>query len=105
MYPQTARPVSDSYNRQLSAKRAETVKRYLQNGGVKTPITARGRGKEEPVVQCNDRNRQALIDCLAPNRRVELDFTRASPQTSNVPQSQGIQSQHPLQDKQSQQEQ
>jgi outer membrane protein OmpA-like peptidoglycan-associated protein len=101
----TDRLGSDSYNRKLSAKRAETVKRYLQNGGVKTPITASGRGKEEPVVQCNDRNRQALIDCLAPNRRVELDFTRASPRASDVPRSQGIQSQHPLLDKQSQQEQ
>lgn len=66
----------DSYNSQLSAKRAETVKRYLQNGGVTLPIAARGRGKDNPVVQCNDRNRQALIECLGPNRRVELEFAR-----------------------------
>lgn len=74
----TDRLGSDSYNRQLSAKRAETVKRYLQSGGVTVPMIARGRGKEEAVVQCNDRNRPALIDCLAPNRRVELDFTRSN---------------------------
>jgi OOP family OmpA-OmpF porin len=74
----TDRLGSESYNRQLSAKRAETVKRYLQNGGVKTPMMARGRGKDEPVVECNNRNQQALIDCLAPNRRVELDFARSS---------------------------
>ena len=74
----TDRLGSESYNRQLSAKRAETVKRYLQNGGVKTPMTARGRGKEGPVVECNNRNQQALIDCLAPNRRVELDFARGN---------------------------
>lgn len=78
----TDRLGSDSYNRQLSAKRAETVRRYLQSGGVKTPITSRGHGKEDPVVQCNDRNRQALIDCLAPNRRVELDFSRSTEQIS-----------------------
>ena len=98
----TDRLGSDSYNRQLSAKRAETVKRYLQNGGIKTPITARGRGKEDPLVQCNDRNRQALIDCLAPNRRVELDFARASAQTLIAPQGQRMQSQYQLQDQQSQ---
>ncbi|RDJ97301.1 OmpA family protein [Paraburkholderia lacunae] len=86
----TDRLGSDSYNRQLSANRAETVKRYLESGGVTTPMMARGRGKEEPVVQCHDRNRQALIDCLAPNRRVELDFTRsnAQPQAMNSRQMQ-----------------
>lgn len=74
----TDRLGSDSHNRQLSAKRAETVKRYLQNGGVQLPMTARGLGKDDPVVQCSNRNHQALIDCLAPNRRVELDFARDS---------------------------
>ncbi|CAE6739416.1 OmpA family protein [Paraburkholderia domus] len=90
----TDRLGSDSYNRQLSAKRAETVKRYLQSGGVNTPMSARGRGKEEPVVQCSNRGQQALIDCLAPNRRVELDFARSSnAQATAVPQVQQIQQQ------------
>ncbi|CAD6552651.1 OmpA family protein [Paraburkholderia metrosideri] len=84
----TDRLGSDSYNRQLSAQRAETVKRYLQSGGVDLPIMTRGRGKEAPVVECNDRNQQALIDCLAPNRRVELDFARSGAQTSAAPQIQ-----------------
>ena len=26
-----------------------------------------------PVVQCNDKDRQALIDCLEPNRRVKVE--------------------------------
>jgi OmpA-OmpF porin, OOP family len=78
----TDRLGNDRYNRQLSAQRAETVKRYLQNGGVDLPITTRGRGKEAPLVQCDDRNQQDLIDCLAPNRRVELDFVRNGAQTS-----------------------
>ncbi|QQC66735.1 OmpA family protein [Paraburkholderia ginsengisoli] len=98
----TDRLGSDSYNRQLSAKRAETVKRYLQSGGVKTPITARGRGKEDPVVQCSNRNRQALIDCLAPNRRVELDFARSNGQAAGAPQGQRAQSQRLLQGPQDQ---
>jgi outer membrane protein OmpA-like peptidoglycan-associated protein len=99
----TDRLGSDSYNRQLSAKRAETVKRYLQSGGVTTPISARGRGKEDPVVQCNERNREALIACLGPNRRVELDFVHASaasPRTSALPQYQRMQNQPDLQDQQ-----
>lgn len=99
----TDRLGSDSYNRQLSARRAETVKRYLQNGGVKAPITARGRGKEDPVVQCNDRNREALIDCLAPNRRVELDFARGIGKMPVASQGPRMQSQRLLQDQQDQQ--
>ncbi|MFM0341048.1 OmpA family protein [Paraburkholderia fungorum] len=91
----TDRLGSDSYNRQLSAKRADTVKRYLQNGGVRVPMTARGLGKDDPVVQCNNRNQQALIDCLAPNRRVELDFMRSNAQARAMPHAQQMQQQDP----------
>jgi outer membrane protein OmpA-like peptidoglycan-associated protein len=28
---------------------------------------------KQPVVQCDQKNRKALIDCLAPNRRVEVE--------------------------------
>ncbi|WP_281664017.1 OmpA family protein [Paraburkholderia fungorum] len=84
----TDRLGSDSYNRQLSTKRAETVKRYLQSGGVNMPMTAVGRGKEDPVVQCNNRGHQALVDCLAPNRRVELGFTRSGKQAPAAVQQQ-----------------
>jgi len=34
-----------------------------------------GRGPADPVVQCNDKQRARLIECLAPNRRVELKGT------------------------------
>ncbi|CAE6747246.1 OmpA family protein [Paraburkholderia haematera] len=102
----TDRLGSDSYNRQLSAKRADTVKRYLQNGGVRTPMTAHGRGKDDPVVQCDNRNQQALIDCLAPNRRVELDFARSSAPMSAVHETSRLQPQRPFQqNQQDQQEQ
>jgi OOP family OmpA-OmpF porin len=87
----TDRLGSDSYNRQLSTKRAETVKRYLQSGGVQVPMSAKGLGKDDPVVQCNNRNHQALIDCLEPNRRVELDFMRSGSH-SQQPQMQQMQS-------------
>lgn len=75
----TDRLGSDSYNRQLSRKRAETVRRYLQNGGVNIPTQAYGKGKDNPVVQCSNRDRKSLIECLEPNRRVELEFTRRNP--------------------------
>lgn len=72
----TDRLGSDAYNQRLSALRAQTVKHYLAAGGIDAPISAQGMGSANPLVQCDDRNRQQLIHCLAPNRRVELSFTR-----------------------------
>jgi OOP family OmpA-OmpF porin len=57
----------------LSNKRAATVRNYLVQAGVPADrITAVGRGSVEPVVECETEKGQALIDCLAPNRRVEV---------------------------------
>lgn len=87
----TDRLGSDAYNRALSTKRARTVQQYLQAGGVTVPMTAHGLGKDDPVADCHDRNHQTLIACLAPNRRVELDFMRSSsgtrPATQVMPDS------------------
>ena len=67
----TDRLGSDAYNQVLSQRRAETVAKYLTDKGVPDEqVGAEGRGKAEPVVQCADRARSKLIDCLAPNRRV-----------------------------------
>lgn len=69
----TDRLGSESYNQTLSQARAETVAAYLTERGIKADsITATGLGENNPVVQCNNGNRQALIACLAPNRRVEI---------------------------------
>jgi len=61
-------------NVQLSNKRAAAVRDYLVQAGVPSEkITAVGRGSVEPVVECDAGERgQAQIDCLAPNRRVEV---------------------------------
>jgi outer membrane protein OmpA-like peptidoglycan-associated protein len=76
----TDRLGSGVHNARLSAMRAETVKRYLATGGVESPISARGMGAANPLAQCEESNRQLLIRCLAPDRRVELSITRgASP--------------------------
>ncbi|QSX74701.1 OmpA family protein [Lysobacter arenosi] len=65
---------SAGYNLDLSRRRAESVKAYLVAKGVPgEAIDTEGRGSSDPVVQCNDRNRRALIDCLKPNRRVRVE--------------------------------
>lgn len=62
-------------NDRLSRERAATVVSYLVRTGVPSNVvTSDGRGSREPVVQCSQSNRAALIACLAPNRRVELEI-------------------------------
>lgn len=75
----TDRIGSSAYNRQLSQERAEAVARVLAENGVPSQvIQARGYGDTQPRVQCHESNRQALIDCLAPNRRVDIDVQAKS---------------------------
>ena len=70
----TDRLGSDTYNSALSQRRAESVKQYLVEKGVHPDrVQAVGKGESEPVIICTERKRSALIDCLAPNRRVEVE--------------------------------
>ena len=70
----TDRLGSDKYNQKLSLRRAETVKGYLTGKGINAArITAEGKGEANPVVQCKKTKRAALIACLEPNRRVEVE--------------------------------
>jgi OmpA-OmpF porin, OOP family len=70
----TDRLGSDAYNRGLSQRRADAVKKYLVSKGVvSNRLNAVGKGETTPVVQCNEKDRKALISCLAPNRRVEVE--------------------------------
>jgi OmpA-OmpF porin, OOP family len=66
---------SPQYNQQLSEKRAEAVRAYLVSKGVDASgIETLGFGKTLPVKSCPDqKDRNALIECLAPNRRVVVD--------------------------------
>lgn len=69
----TDRLGNKDYNQKLSESRASTVKAYLQQRGVQIPIKAEGRGLTEQIVACEGVTpRKALIDCLQPNRRVEV---------------------------------
>ena len=67
---------STQYNQQLSEKRAEAVRAYLVSKGVDaSKVETFGFGKTTPVKSCPDqKNRNSLIECLAPNRRVEVEI-------------------------------
>lgn len=64
----------DMYNMNLSLLRAQTVRSYLINRGVDaSTLMATGAGESQPIKQCdNSLNRADLINCLQPNRRVEV---------------------------------
>lgn len=69
-----------TYNQRLSERRAESVRAYLVSKGLDgSKIVARGLGETRPVKDCPTiKNRKALIACLAPNRRVEIEIRGVS---------------------------
>ena len=72
----TDRIGSQAYNQKLSERRADAVRNYLVSKGVaKDKIETLGMGKTQPVpgVTCTMTAMKALIECLAPNRRVEVE--------------------------------
>ena len=75
----TDRIGSVQYNQKLSERRADAVKAYLVRQGAdaaKIQTTGYGKmyvGSMVPVVQCSQKERKALIACLAPNRRAEIE--------------------------------
>lgn len=74
----TDRLGSDAYNYQLGAKRAETVRSYLNQRGIPDRIiNYSSMGENQPVTNgCQSvKNRQALQQCLQPDRRVTVEIT------------------------------
>ena len=70
----TDRLGSGTYNQKLSERRALAVKTYLTSKGIDAGrLKAQGKGKADPVVVCTDKRLPALIKCLEPNRRVEVE--------------------------------
>lgn len=73
----TDRLGTNQYNLQLSQARANTVKDYLVARGINAPlVTATGKGKSKTASgQCPaDMTRSKLIECLQPDRRVDLEI-------------------------------
>lgn len=72
----TDRIGSEQYNMKLSKQRAEVVSRYLVSKGVDSHhIRAEAKGESEPIIECKGIRGKKLIECLAPNRRVDIDAT------------------------------
>ncbi|HNM65416.1 MAG TPA: OmpA family protein, partial [Accumulibacter sp.] len=74
----TDRIGSDSYNQALSERRAAAVKSYLVGKGIEANrVYTEGKGKKQPVTkpgQCVGPKSKKVIDCLQPDRRVDIEL-------------------------------
>jgi outer membrane protein OmpA-like peptidoglycan-associated protein len=67
---------SDEYNQRLSEQRAAAVRDYLVSKGIDASrIEVTGFGKTAPLKSCPAERGATRVECLAPNRRVELAIT------------------------------
>jgi OOP family OmpA-OmpF porin len=68
---------TDVYNQKLSERRAAAVKDYLVGKGVEANrVYTEGKGEKQPVTkpdQCKGPKSKKVIDCLQPDRRVEIE--------------------------------
>ena len=64
------------YNQKLSERRADALRAYLVAKGVdQSKIEISSYGTTLPAKDCREEKGRALIECLAPNRRVVLEIT------------------------------
>ena len=75
VYGHSDRTGAADANRRLSEKRAENVRAYLISKGVDPDkIEVFGYGQTLPLKSCTEeQDRRALIECLAPNRRIVVE--------------------------------
>ena len=77
----TDRIGTESYNQALSERRAAAVKSFLIEQGVPAErVFTEARGEQQPVTgtQCDGKGKEhasnkALVECLAPDRRVDIE--------------------------------
>ncbi|MBN8455686.1 outer membrane protein OmpA [Accumulibacter sp.] len=69
---------SDAYNQKLSERRAAAVKTYLVSKGIDAKrIYTEGKGEKNPVTkpgQCPGPKSKKVIECLQPDRRVDIEL-------------------------------
>jgi OOP family OmpA-OmpF porin len=72
---------SEAYNQRLSEQRVAAVKTYLVSQGIDANrIQTEGRGETQPITkagECQGRKSAAVIACLQPDRRVEIEVIGA----------------------------
>lgn len=77
----TDRLGSEAYNQRLSNQRVEAVKTYLVTQGIDANrIHTEGKGETQPITkagECLGHKSAAVIACLQPDRRVELEVVGA----------------------------
>jgi OOP family OmpA-OmpF porin len=70
---------SAAYNQKLSVRRADAVKKYLTDKGIApNRVYAEGKGETQPLTKpadCKGKQGKALIACLQPDRRVDVEVT------------------------------
>ena len=67
---------SDSYNLQLSRKRAETVKKYLNSHGFRhTDTEMRALGTSDAAASCKGLKDGKLHVCMQEDRRVDIELS------------------------------
>ena len=75
----TDRIGSAAYNQKLSLRRAAAAKKYLTDKGIEpSRVYVDGKGKTQPVTKpgdCKGKRSKALIACLQPDRRVDVEVT------------------------------
>lgn len=72
----TDRIGAEDYNLDLSQRRAEAVRDYLVGKGIETEIIeTAAMGEKDPVVSCEGKTGNELIQCLSPNRRTVVEFS------------------------------
>jgi OmpA-OmpF porin, OOP family len=73
---------NEQYNQKLSLRRANAVKQYLVSKGIAdNRIYVEGKGEAEPVTgaECKALKGTKLIQCLQPDRRVDVEVTGTKP--------------------------
>jgi len=62
-----------AHNEKLSLQRAQSVANYLVEHGIDIPLEVEGRASREPITtDCVGERSPELIECLQPDRRVEI---------------------------------